>query len=107
VLAAACSGKPAPEFRKLPGLNNYAMIVPTDVAADDLPAIAKEHCGSASHCDVFAWADEAAAARALPMTDREMEALRFHYAVNRDTGFEQLLWNCKVYPRHNSEECLG
>ncbi len=97
---------PAPQFFEMPGLATYAMIIPANMAADAIEPATKEKCGSNAMCDVFAWAGRSSAARALPMTDAEAAALKFHYKLNRNTGFEQSLWNCATYPQPDHANCL-
>lgn len=97
---------PAPQFIEMPGLATYAMIIPADMSAAAIEPAAKEKCGSNAMCDVFAWSARAYAARALPMTDAEAAALKFHYKLNRNTGFEQSLWNCAAYPQPGHADCL-
>lgn len=95
-----------PEFRSMKGLNYFAMIVPEGTDPGTFPALAKERCGEADICSVYAWPDDASAARALPMTDREVSTRLFAYDINRNSGLEQSLWNCRIYPRANKEDCL-
>lgn len=102
------AGPPKPEFRELPGRDNYVMIVDPAVDVATYPALAKEHCGTAQQCTVLGWNDAAKAATALPMTDLEAASQVFSYSVNRISGHEQSLWNCKVYPRPaKGSECMA
>lgn len=95
-----------PEIRAMPGLNNFAMIIPPAADPAKLPLQAKQHCGEEAVCSVFGWASEFDAARAFPMTDREAAAMLFSYGINRKTGHERVLWNCERYPRADKAECL-
>jgi hypothetical protein len=103
---AACGGSSSPEFRQMPGQSVYAMIVPKGADPATLPALAKGQCGTAPQCNVYGW-PEGAAAAALPMTDQEAAALLFSYSLNRSTGYEQAVWNCRVYPRRDRAECMA
>lgn len=116
--AAACDGAgnqaagdspptPAPAFRDLPGLNNFVMIIPAGLPADRFRDAARDKCGSADMCQVWAWLDAADAARAIPMTDREVASLAFSYSVNRSTGHEQTVWDCDRFPRSSGAECMA
>jgi hypothetical protein len=107
VLALAGCGSGAPEFRSMRGLNNYAMIVTNGTDPASLPELAKAKCGQVDQCSVYAWRDAASAATALPMTDRDVAAEVFSYSINRNSGFEQALWNCRVYPPPSKAECLS
>ena len=47
------------------------------------------------------------AARGFPTTDREVAAQAFAYSLNRSTGFEQVLWDCKRWKRKIHDERLS
>lgn len=108
---AACGGQVAeqsaakPEFRALPGLNNWTMIIPSDIPSDEWRAAAREKCGSADFCGVYGWDNPTDAAQSLPMTDAEVASQIFSYSVNRTTGYEQALFDCTRVERENSDEC--
>lgn len=104
---AEAVAKPLPEFIQLPGLDNWAMIVPAGAAPNDFTLWAKDQCGAAAICGVYAWSDKAAAARALPMTDPEAASMVFSYGLNRNSGFEQSLWNCEAFPQPEPDRCLA
>lgn len=94
-----------PEFQTIAGADIFAMIIPANATADDLAMAARDQCGQREFCQVHGWVNEADAAKALPMTDREVSALSFQYAHNRNTGFENRLWDCERWPR-DADECL-
>lgn len=109
ILLGGCSGEPSAEFITLPGDHVFAMIVSAGTPADDLPGLAKEKCGATDFCKVLGWNDRAKAARSMPMTDSEVASQVFHYTLNRNTSFEQLLWNCTSYPekKGNPSQCMA
>ncbi len=90
---AACDGQVAeldaskPEFRALPGLNNWAMIIPANIPSDEWRAAARKKCGSADFCGVYGWDNQTDAAQSFPMTDSEVASQIFSYSVNRTTGY--------------------
>lgn len=106
-LIAGCQQAPQAEFRTMPGRGNYAMIIPAGVTADAMPALAKAQCGTKSQCSVYGWRSTEDAASAIPMTDRELASQIFAYNLNRETGFERSLWDCALYPRSSSSDCLA
>lgn len=97
---------PQPEFIRLKGENIYVMILPPGADPSQLKPWAKERCGEVEFCKVLGWTDAASAARALPMTDAEYEALAVDYAVNRFTGFENFAWDCDRFPKTEGANCL-
>lgn len=103
----AANDKSAAEFIDLGGIGNYAMVASKAVPADQLVDLAKDKCGQEPMCSVHGWNDKALAPRALPMTDAEVMAQVFSYTVNRNSGFERALWNCKVYPRADADQCMA
>lgn len=94
------------EFSEMPGLNQFAMLIPADLGRDEMVVAAKDKCGNNDICSIFGWRNKVDMARALPMTDRELKTLSFSYTINRTTGFERSLWNCDIYPKKNRDECL-
>lgn len=96
----------APEFIQLKGENVYVMIIPAGVDPAKLKPWAKDRCGEVEFCKVFGWTDRASAARALPMTDAELEAQAFSYGVNRFTGYESTGWDCDRFPKTEGVNCL-
>lgn len=95
------------EFIEIRGLNNYAMIVPAEANADEMVVAAKEKCGERDICLVLGWQNRADVARALPMTDNELSKLVFNFSINRNTGHEEALWNCDVFPNKRGKACLS
>jgi hypothetical protein len=83
----------------------YRMVV--EPGAPGLTEKARELCGSASHCSVYAWTDAALAGRGFPFTDRERAGLVFQYDVNRSTGFERSLFDCQAFPQPDANQCLS
>lgn len=97
----------APTFRAIAGDGVFAMIIPAEIVADQLATAAREQCGQREFCQVHGWLSDSDAARAMPMTDREVSTQAFQYAHNRSTGFEQRLWDCGRWPRQSKDECLS
>lgn len=93
-------------LREQGAMGDYALTIPAGFAPDALLGIAKEQCGARSHCSVYGWTDAAQTARALPLTDPEFENLAFRYDLNRSTGFERSLWDCKRFPQPDKASCL-
>lgn len=85
----------------------YAVQVTSDLASIEFPAVARDQCGSKAFCKVGIWTDAEMMARGFPMTDRELAAMAFQYSLNRETGFEQTLWNCETYPQSDQNSCLS
>lgn len=110
--AEAAASKPAaaaPEIatlREQGATGDYTLTIPAGLDPTTLPGIAKEQCGTRSHCSVYGWTDRAQTARALPLTDPEFAALAFRYDLNRTTGFERSLWDCKRFPQADKATCL-
>jgi hypothetical protein len=100
--------KPAKaEFRSLAGDGIFAMEFDQKAAPDTLPDIARDHCATRDFCNVLGWTDPKFAARGFPMTDREIAQVKFQYTVNRATGLEQALWDCRVWPQTDESMCLS
>ena len=85
------------------GRDTYAMVFNRKADPDALPEIARERCRKAQFCQVLGWTDPKFAAGAMPMTDREDDALVFQYSLNRASGHEQTQFNCEVWKRQPAE----
>ena len=109
-------GSPAPsptfadanaKFEPISGDAIFAMTFDAGADPQTLPDLARAQCGKHAFCKVMGWTDPKYAARGFPMTDREVAAQAFAYSLNRSTGFEQSLWDCKRWKRKNKDECLS
>lgn len=98
---------PVAKFNIIAGDDVFSMIIPANMTPEQIIAAARDQCGAREFCQVHGWLKATDAARALPMTDREFEALAFQYAHNRTSGFESRSYNCDVWPTAGPEECLS
>lgn len=105
--APSAAEAPAATFRPIAGESVFAMIVPANATAEQLPSAAREHCGQREFCQVHGWMSDSDAAKTMPMTDREVATMAFKYAHNRTTGFEQRMWDCERWKRSDGNECLS
>lgn len=94
------------KFDVIGGDGVFAMTFNVKVDPETLPDIAREQCGDRKICKIIGWTDPKFAARAFPMTDREVEAQAFQYTLNRNTGFEQVLWDCRKWMQTKTDRCL-
>ena len=64
--------------------------MPPESAQDEeaFRAVAKEICGRRSHCQATFWLDASQAARSLPMTDTQVNAIHSVYNINNSTGLD-------------------
>lgn len=44
---------------------------------------------------------------ALPFTEAQIKAQLFAYAVNRETGFKRVAWDCAAYPATPRKDCIA
>lgn len=72
----------------------FAVYIPRTTNASTVEAAAKARCAGLAFCQVYAWHDATELPGAWPMLDREVAALSFRYALNRNTGFEETSWYC-------------
>lgn len=87
---------------------NFTVIhIAPGVNSASLPDLARDICGSRPFCKVGAWTDETLLPRGFPMTDREVAGQVFSYTLNRDTGFEQSLWRCALFPQPSPDLCFS
>lgn len=95
-----------PQFTPISGSNAYAMVMPERPDPEVIEQAARDKCSGQGFCKVLGWTDGNQAAKALPMLQREVDTLAFSYALNRDTGFEQILWDCARFPKIARGRCL-
>ena len=97
---------PAPQFETTELAGNFFVgVASANIGPAAYPDLAREACGSRSFCKVGIWTDPERLPRGFPMTDREVGAQIFMYSLNRETGFEQTLWNCQVVPQSDPANC--
>lgn len=96
-----------PEFKPISGDDVISMLFDPGVDRSALPDIAREYCGSRNFCKIMGWTDPAFIPHGFPMTDREVEAMAFSYSLNRDTGLDQALWDCRGDSKRPKSECLA
>lgn len=95
------------KFEPISGDTIFAMTFDAGADPQSLPELARTKCGKRPFCKVMGWTDPKYAARGFPMTDREVAAQAFAYSLNRSTGFEQTMWDCRRWKRKSAEECLS
>lgn len=61
-------------------------------------------CKPGQHCYVMIWSDRKQVPAKLPMTDAQSAAQVASYTKNPVTGFEELLWNCRL--RNDPKMCF-
>ena len=63
-------------------------------------------CLDIDKCMVGIWRDGEVPAT-LPFTEAQIKAQIFAYAINRETGFERVAWDCSRYPNTPRENCMA
>jgi hypothetical protein len=53
-------------------------------------------CGTSGYCYISFWSEKALVPARLPMTDAQIDGQVASYTRNPTTGFEELLWNCRL-----------
>lgn len=71
----------------------FAVVFDSSAGRSEVEVAARELCGARQWCKVFGWTDATSAARALPMTDRELEAQVFSLTINRASGMDEAVWS--------------
>lgn len=84
----------------------FAMTVDPSVDPEILTDISRKHCGDRGYCNVMGWIDGEFAAKGFPMTSRETGEVKFQYLVNRSTGLEQVMWDCRIWMQTDAKLCL-
>ena len=104
------SAEPRPlapaKVRLIAGKSTFAVTIDPRMAPAALPSFARDRCDGMAQCTVFVWSDAALAARGFPLTDRELSGLAFQYNLNRLTGLEKSLWDCRRYRNVAADACI-
>lgn len=67
---------------------------------------AKAACGAQPYCKVMMWTDAVATPTALPVSDAALQSMAFSYLKNEKGAFEKALWNCAIFPRADTTQCM-
>ncbi|HEY0130325.1 MAG TPA: hypothetical protein VGB57_02885 [Allosphingosinicella sp.] len=82
------------------------MIVPRGFDQAETLRAARERCGRAALCQVFAYTDEVYLKPDVP-EDERWRATVLAYSRNWNSGFEQILWDCSIYRDTDRSQCRG
>jgi hypothetical protein len=104
-LGASGCDKPSVNFH--PGeAGTWNMIVPAGLDQRAILKAARLRCGTATICQVTAYTSDAYLKPDIP-EDQRWRATVFTYSRNSNSGFEQILWDCSVYPDTRKDQCRG
>ena len=103
-LLAACGQQPNETKTTKPALIETKEILPGTMFAtfdptagyEAMQAAAKEACGTEAICKVVIFGPGTVLPTQFPMTDREVSQEIGNYTLNRNTGADELLANCKI-----------
>lgn len=63
-------------------------------------------CIDLDNCMVGFW-KQGKEPTALPFSEAQIKAQIFAYAVNRETGFRRVAWDCATYPATPRKDCMA
>ena len=92
--------------RALRGQGVFAVQLAKAAKPDEIITAARALCAANANCTVMGWREPAQLPGAMPLLDREAAAMSFSYALNRTTGLEQVLWDCRQI-RRTADECMA
>lgn len=84
----------------------HVAIIPVKLSADDVDREARAKCAGRQFCKVVGWVDGTKAATAFPMTEREFVAQSYAYDLNRQSGLDRGLFDCRIWTVA-AERCLA
>lgn len=88
------------------GPSFYTVAVQSNADPASFADLAGMKCLDIDKCMVGIWR-EGEEPSALPFTEAQIKAQAFAYAINRETGFERVAWDCSLYPNTTREKCLA
>ncbi len=89
-----------------PSKDIFIIYVDPLLESSALVAMAKNACASRKTCKVLAWADQALMPRGLPIEPKDRASMAFSYVRQSSRESGKAKWNCALFPRENSTECL-
>lgn len=63
-------------------------------------------CLDHDNCMVGIW-KQGEEPTSLPFTEAQIKSQLFAYAVNRETGFKRVAWDCTTYPATSRKDCIA
>lgn len=87
--------------------NVFVFTIPAEAKAATVEKAARDQCAARDFCKVFGWTDAARVARGFPMTDREAQAQSFDLSINRQSGMDEVVWDCAKFPQPSPSRCLS
>lgn len=107
IAALGASGCDKPSVTFHPGeAGTWNMIVPTGLDQQAILRAARLRCGTMTICQVTAYTSDAYLKPDIA-EDQRLRATVFTYSRNSNSGFEQALWDCSLYPDTPRDDCRG
>lgn len=75
----------------------HVAIIPAKLSADEVDRQARAKCAGRQFCKVVGWVNGTKAATAFPMTEREFIAQSYAYDLNRQSGLDRGLFDCRIW----------
>ncbi len=63
-------------------------------------------CSVKPYCKIMIWTDAKPAPTRLPVADEFLPSMAFSYLRNRSSGLDKALWNCDLFPRPDTSQCM-
>lgn len=89
------------------GSEAYSVIIKPESDYVMTNAAARGLCRGKTFCQVFGFRDATAKPSAMPMTDREVEALIYTYTLNRSSGADDSVADCSFFPTAPKDRCAA
>lgn len=89
---AGCGGAALSSPRTI-APDTFAVSFAADRSHAEIEHAARDLCQGKQFCKVLGWTDPSTMASALPMTDRELAALKFSLTINRISGMDEASWS--------------
>jgi hypothetical protein len=112
-LAGCGSGTPSADQSMLAlsyrpiGSDIFATVIPRSAKPADIDRAARAQCGGKAWCQVIGWVDADLEATAMPMTNREAAAVAYDLSINRSSGRDRSLFDCRVFTGLPRDRCAA
>ena len=85
----------------------FLLQVRRDQPASALTRAALRYCGQDDFCHVMAWSDAGFVPKGFPINPQQRARVVFEYLRDRQLREERVRFDCRAWPRPQSEQCFG
>lgn len=82
-----------------------SVLIPPGTPGEAVNRAVRAHCAGRSWCKVLGWSNADYLPGAMPLTDREAAAQIYSYTLNRETGADEAMFDCRAFKSSPTFRC--